>query len=560
MNMNTEGGFSPNPVREIQRVAFKANGYSETDLKRPIVGIVNTYNESLVGHNHYHTLTDYLRRGVYRAGGVTAEFGTISICDGMSPAHSGDFYVLPSRDIIADSVEAVARAHCLDALVLMASCDKIVPGMLIAAARLDIPCIMLIGGPMLSTIEFNGRKADLTSYPEAIGMCQAGKISKEELDDMTEVVCPTCGSCQFYGTANSMCCFSEVIGMTLTGSATIPAVYTDKKRDCVATGEAIVELVKRGISSRRIMTLDAIKNGIMVAMATGASTNLILHTLAIAYELGYDSDEILPLFNRYSDSTPLIARINPNADNDMEDFYKSGGIPRVMQNLASNLNMDVMTATGKTMRENLAEYRFKYPKNERVIRPMGDPFEPTGGLVVLRGNLAPDTAVAKPSGINPALRVFTGPAIVFESEEECTKAIEQDRVKAGDVIVIRYEGPKGGPGAREMGFPLKVLYGKGLLAKVALITDGRFSGTNNGCFVGHISPEAAQGGPLAIVRDGDTITVDTIDKREVRIHLPDEEIAARLTRWSYEPKPLTGLLARYAKLVQSANTGAILKI
>jgi dihydroxy-acid dehydratase len=297
-----------------------------------------------------------------------------------------------------------------------------------------------------------------------------------------------------------------------------------------------------------------------VAEATGASTNLILHTLAIAHEIGLAPDEVLPLFNQYKDATPLVAHVNPNADYDMEDFYKAGGIPRVMQRIAPVLNLDALTVTGKVMGENLANYRFKYPENPDVIRTMEDPFEPTGGLVILRGNLAPDSAVAKPSGIEQENRVFTGPAIVFNSEAECMKGIAADKVKPGNVIVIRYEGPKGGPGAREMGFALKMLRGKGLLSDISVITDGRYSGTNNGCFVGHISPEAAQGGPLAIVRDGDLITVDVVDKREVHLHLSDEEIAARLAEWKYEPKPLTGQLARYAALVQSCNTGAVLEV
>lgn len=554
-----EKAFEPRSFREGQRVVLKANGYSDEDLARPLIGIVNTFNETVPGHNHYHGLTGYLREGIHRAGGAAAEFGTISICDGMSAPHAGEQYVLPSRDLIADSVEAVARAEGLDGLVMIASCDKIVPGLLMAAARLDIPCIMQIGGPMLSAIRFNGRKADLTSYPEALGMRQEGELTQEELDAMTEVVCPTCGSCQFYGTANSMGCFAEAIGMTLTGSAMIPAVYTDRKRDCVATGEAIVELVRRGITARQIITLDSLKNGIAVAQATGASTNLILHTMAIANEIGLAPEQILPLFNEYKDKTPLVAHVNPNADYDMEDFYKAGAIPRVMRHIAPLLHLDAMTVTGRTMGENLDGYRFKYPEDLNVIRPMSDPFEPTGGLVILRGNLAPDTAVAKPSGIASENRVFTGPAVVFDSEAACVKGLSEGRVKPGDVIVIRYEGPKGGPGAREMGFVLKMIKGKGLLSHIAMITDGRYSGTNNGCFVGHVSPEAAQGGPLAIVQDGDIITVDVTEKREVHLHLSDEQIAARLAAWSYTPKKLTGFLARYVSMVQSCNTGAVLK-
>jgi dihydroxy-acid dehydratase len=551
--------FKPQEIRQYQRAVLKSQGYSEDDVTRPLIGIANSYNEGIAGHMHFKTLVDYVRRGIYRAGGVAMEFGVAAVCDGIANGNESMHNVLPTREVIADSIELTARTYSFDGLVIMASCDKIVPAALMAAARLDIPCILLLGGPMLGTIEFNGRKADLTSFAEAMGMMQDGKFTQQQLIDLTEVLCPTCGACQFYGTANTMCALTEAMGMTLTGSALIPAPYLDKFRDSFAVGEKAVELVLKGITARQIMTLDAIKNAIRVAMATGGSTNAVLHLLAIAYDLGMDTKEILPLFNEYNDTTPLIVQVNPNGPLDMEDFYKAGGIPRVMKNLGDLVKLDVMTATGKTMRENLESYRFKYPGDQRILRTLDDPFEDTGGLVLLRGNLAPETAVAKPSGIHPDIRVFTGPAIVFDNEGECAAAIEQGRVKPGHVIVVRYEGAKGGPGMREMFLVLKILKGKELLTKVALITDGRFSGTNNGCFVGHMSPEAAMGGPIVIVRDGDMITVDTADKREINVHLTDEEIAARLAEWKYEPKKLTGALAKYAKLVQSASRGCIME-
>lgn len=552
--------FEAKKCRQTQKVAMKSNGACEEDLGRPFIGIANSYGESIAGHNHFRELVDYLRRGIYRAGGFTSEFGIIAACDAMAAGHSGNDHVLPTREVIADSIELMARAHRFDGLVIMASCDKIVPGALMAAARLNIPCTILLGGTMLTGVSFNGRKADLSSFTEARGLMQLGKISKETYEGLSDTVCPTCGSCQFYGTANTMCCLTEALGMCLPGSGLIPAVYVDKKRDAIATGEAIVNLVKQGITAREIITLDSIKNAIIVAMATGASTNAVLHLLSIAHELGYESEEILPLFNQYNGSTPMLVKVNPAADYDMMDFYHAGGIPRVMEILKDSLNTNVMTISGKTLGDNMKDYIYKFPTDDEIIRPLSNPYDTTGGLVLLKGNLTPDTAVAKPSGIYPEIRKFTGPAIVFNSEAECGDAITEGKVHPGHVVVIRYEGPKGGPGMPEMVVPLKVLKGRGLLTKVALISDGRFSGTNNGCFVGHISPEAAVGGPLAIVENGDIITIDTVDKREINIHLTDEEIAERLAKWKYEPKKLTGYMDRYTKSVKSASTGAILEL
>ena len=553
--------FRCKSFREGQRVALKASGYTDSDIARPLIGIVNTYNEAHPGHCHYASLLPYIRKGINLAGGVAAEFGTISICDAMSAPHRGENYVLPSRDVIADSVEVVVRSEGLDGIIMIASCDKIVPGLLMAAARLDIPCVMVLGGPMLSVnnYQFNGRKPDLTSYPEAFGMRTNGTITKEKFDAITDIICPTCGSCQFMGTANSMCCFAEAVGLALPGSSMIPAVYNTKKHSCEQAGEAVVELVKKNITARQIITIDSIKNGIAVAQATGASTNLVIHAVALAHEIGVPAEQVLPLFNEFKDKTPLVAHVNPNADWDMEDFHKAGGVPRVMKAIERVLNTDCLTVTGKTVKENLESYNFLFPEDPNVIRGWDDALEPTGGLVVMHGNLAPDSCVAKPSGILPKNRIFTGPARVFDGERAYVKALEDDLVKPGDVAVIRYEGPKGGPGAREMGFVLKMMKGKNLMDKVAVITDGRYSGTNNGCFVGHVSPEAAEGGPIAIVRDGDMITIDTVEARAVTLHLSEEEIAARLAEWKYEPKKLSGVIARYVTQVQSLGKGAVLE-
>ncbi len=558
--MSEQNGFTVRSFREGQRVALKASGYTDSDIQRPLIGIVNTYNEAHPGHCHYQSLIPYLRRGVFLAGGVAAEFGTVSICDAMSAPHPGENYVLPSRDVIADSVEVVVRSEGLDGILLLASCDKIVPGLLMAAARLDIPAILVTGGPMLSVsgYEFNGRRPDLTSYPEAFGMRTDDAISEEEFDAITDIICPTCGSCQFYGTANSMCCFAEAVGLSLPGSSMIPAVYSTKKHSFEQAGEAIVGLVRKNITARQIITPRSIRNAIAVAQATGASTNLIIHTLAIAHEIGMDADEVLPLFNEYKDKTPLVAHLNPNAEWDMEDFHKAGGVPRVMESIRRVLDTGCLTVTGASVGENLDSYRYTFPEDKRVVRPWDEAFEPTGGLVILRGNLAPDSAVAKPSGILPKNRIFTGPARVFDGERAYIKALEGDTVKPGDVVVIRYEGPKGGPGAREMGFVLKMMQGKHLMDKVAVITDGRYSGTNNGCFVGHVSPEAAEGGPIAVVRDGDLITIDTEKDRAVTLHISQEELDARLAAFSYTPKPLTGVIARYVSQVQSLGKGAVL--
>jgi dihydroxy-acid dehydratase len=543
------------------KTCYKACGYTDDDLDRPIIGIANSYNEMVSGHMNLRALAEQVKYGVYRAGGTPVEFGVIACCDGITDNHKGAYYVLPSRENIADAVEIQARAHKLDGLVLLASCDKIIPGMLMAAARLDIPCVFLPGGCTLSAPPFGKKiRSDTTSISEGLGKYSNGEISYEELQALTQYCAPTCGSCQFMGTANTMSVLGEALGLGLSGSGLIPAVYNERKRCAFKSGEMAVELVKSDITSRKILTWDAIENAIMVLMAVGGSTNAVIHTCAIAYELGFDPKDVLAAFDKYSTVIPHIAAVDPaSLIYDCEDLYKAGGIPEVMKSIRKYLHTDVMTADMRTLGENLDAFVNHYPANRDLIRTLDDPHSTLGGLAIMRGNLAPDTGVAKPAAIAPEARQFTGKAICFDGEPDCVKAIQEHKIKPGHVIVIRYEGPKGGPGMREMYLPLKLLNGQGLAKTTALITDGRFSGTNNGCFVGHISPEAASGGPIALVRDGDEITVDVINKR-LDLHVSDQELERRRAQWHYEPKTdVTGYLARYAKLVSSASEGAVLK-
>ncbi len=543
------------------KTCYKACGYTDDDLDRPIIGIANSYNEMVSGHMNLRALAEQVKYGVYRAGGTPVEFGVIACCDGITDNHKGAYYVLPSRENIADAVEIQARAHKLDGLVLLASCDKIIPGMLMAAARLDIPCVFLPGGCTLSAPPFGKKiRSDTTSISEGLGKYSNGEISYEELQALTQYCAPTCGSCQFMGTANTMSVLGEALGLGISGSGLIPAVYNERRRCAFKSGEMAVELVKNDVTSRKILTWNAIENAIMVLMAVGGSTNAVIHTCAIAYELGFDPKDVLAAFDKYSTVIPHIAAVDPaSLIYDCEDLYKAGGIPEVMKSIRKYLHTDVMTADMRTLGENLDAFVNHYPANRDLIRTLDDPHSTLGGLAIMRGNLAPDTGVAKPAAIAPEARQFTGKAICFDGEPNCVKAIQEHKIKPGHVIVIRYEGPKGGPGMREMYLPLKLLNGQGLAKTTALITDGRFSGTNNGCFVGHISPEAASGGPIALVRDGDEITVDVINKR-LDVHVSDEELERRRREWRYEPKTdVTGYLARYAKLVSSASEGAVLK-
>lgn len=541
------------------RSLFKSMGYTDGELNdKPIIGIANTWNTLVPGHFNLDKVGEYVKRGIYAAGGTPVEFGTIAACDGIAQGHVGMNYILPSREIICNSVEIMVQAHRLDGIVLLASCDKIVPGMLMAAARLNIPAIVCVGGPMLGGIEFDGRKSDLTSIDEARGMVATGKLSKCEYTSLENTACPGCGSCSFLGTANTMCCISEALGMSLPGGALIPAPYAARLRHSFESGRAIVELTRKGISARQILTREAIRNGIKVTMAICGSTNAVLHLSAIAYEaeLGLN---VVEEFEKLSKTTPQIAKVNPAAKWDMEAFHRAGGIPRVEQRLGDLLDTSVLTVTGKTMKENLDGYIYEYPENPEIIKTVQEPFSRTGGVAVLHGNLCPNTAVTKPGAIDPSLHRFIGKAKCFNSEEEAEEAILSGKIVAGDVVVIRYEGPKGGPGMREMFKAMKYMYGMGLSKSAALITDGRFSGTNNGCFVGHISPEAAEGGPLAIVHDGDEILIDVIEGK-LELHVTDEEIAERYQTLAHPKKKIpNGYLRLYAKVATSADKGAVIE-
>jgi dihydroxy-acid dehydratase len=541
------------------RCKMKALGMSDEELEGPIIGIANSWSEIVPGHFNLRKVAEEVKKGIYRAGGTAVEFGVIAVCDGIANGHDGAHYVLPSRELIVNDVETMVEAHRLDGIVLLGSCDKIVPGMLMAAARLKIPAIFLGGGPMLGGAVFDGKRSDTTSMAEAMGMLKINKITEDTYCNLENVCGPTCGSCAFLGTANTMCCMGEALGLSLPGAALVPAVYSERLRLAKQTGMAIVNMVRKGITSDKIITMQSLQNAIRVLMATGGSTNGVLHLTAIAHEAGIDAETMMAQYELLSKSTPHIAKVNPAAKYDMEDFYKAGGIPKVMQEIQSLLNEDCLTVTGRTVKENLDSYEYQYEFNPDIIRSIEHPFNFGKGLAILRGNLAPDTCVTKPAAIDPALMTFTGTAKVFDSEEQADAAILDGQIHDGDVVVIRYEGPKGGPGIREMYRAMKYLYGMGLAKTTALITDGRFSGTNNGCFVGHISPEAADGGPLAAVHDGDSITID-IPHNTLTLHVSDEEIQQRLVGWKRpKPKFTKGWLGVYSKLASSAAQGAIIK-
>ncbi|MGA2962853.1 MAG: dihydroxy-acid dehydratase [Candidatus Korobacteraceae bacterium] len=544
----------------FNRSVFKSLGYSNDDLDKPIIGIANAWNELVPGHANLRQVAEWVRKGIYKAGGAVAEFGVIGACDGTAQGNVGMHFILPSRDLIANDIEVMVEAHQLDAIVLLGSCDKIVPGMLMAAARLDIPAIFLPGGPMLGGVVFDNRKSDLTTMSEALGMLKNNTISEETYEGLEDLCGPTCGSCAFLGTANTMCCLAEALGISLPGSALIPAVYAERLRIGEETGKAIVNLAKNGVKAKDIITLESLRNAVRVLMAIGGSTNAILHLTAVAAEIGIAAEEMMNVYDCTSETTPQVAKVNPASKYDMEDFYKAGGIPQVMQEIKSLLHLECRTVSGATVGENLERFRGQFPVNREVIKTMSEPFNALKGLAILKGNLAPDTAVTKPAAIDPSMWKFTGTARVFDSEELAEAAILAGKIKEGDVVVIRYEGPKGGPGMREMYKAMKYIYGMGLAKKTALITDGRFSGTNNGCFVGHISPEAAEGGPLAIVADGDTITID-IPGKTLQLQVSEEEIATRLKTWKRpEPKFTKGYLGLYTKLASSAASGAILRM
>ena len=541
--------------RAPHRSLLKAMGYTDDEIARPIIGVANSANEIVPGHIHLNEIAEAVKAGVRSAGGTPMEFSTIGVCDGLAMGHPGMKYSLCSRELIADSVEIMATAHPFDALVLVPNCDKIVPGMLMAALRLNIPAILISGGPMLAG-SFQGKALDLISVFEGVGSFSSGKMTEEKLKFLEDNACPGYGSCSGMFTANSMNCLSEALGLALPGNGTIPAVMAERKRLAKYAGVRIMHLYQRNIRPRDIAVLAAFKNAIRVEMALGASTNTVLHLPAIAHEAKVLLD--LDLFNQLSKSTPNLCRLSPAGTSHLEDLHRAGGIPAVMSELAREdlLNLKVMTVTGKSVRENI--FNSKVLDNE-VIRPIEKPYSAEGGLAILKGNLAPEGAVVKQSAVAPEMLKHTGAARVFESEEEAMAAILKKKVRKGDVLVIRYEGPKGGPGMREMLSPTSAIVGIGLDKEVALLTDGRFSGGTRGAAIGHISPEAAEGGPIAIVHNGDIIEID-IPKKELNLKLTPEEIKKRLSLWKApQPKVKEGYLYHYSKNVLSASTGAILK-
>lgn len=543
---------------QYYRATYKSMGFTTEDLKRPIIGIANAWSECVPGHYNLRQVAQRVKDGIYRAGGTPIEFGVIGGCDGMGQGHDGMHFIMPSRELIANSIESMAQINLFDGLVLLGSCDKIVPGMLMAAARLDIPCIFLPGGPMEGGVEFDGRQADQTSSTEAYGMLSAGKITEEEYVSLENTACPGCGSCSYLGTANTMCALAEAMGMTLPDGGTAPATSAIRMMKAEETGVKIMELVEKNITARQIITDSSIRNAIKACLAMSGSTNAVMHLTAIAYEaeLGI---KVLDEFDTLSDTTPQLAKMNPSCKYSIVDFYRDGGVPRLMENLQSMLETDVMTVTAHTMAENIRDHKYLYPATGLVNHTLDDPFGYTGGVAVLRGNLAPDTGITKPGAFDKSLHHFKGEAICFDSEEAAEEAILAGKVHDGHVVVIRYEGPKGGPGMREMFKAMKYMYGVGLSKSAALITDGRFSGTNNGCFVGHISPEAAEGGPLAIVHDGDEILID-VDEGVLELHVSDEEIAERYKTLKLPKKNIpNGYLRLYAKVAASADEGAIIK-
>lgn len=540
-------------TRAAHRSLFYAMGYTAEDLQKPLIGIVNAFNEIIPGHIHLREIAAAVKLGVAAAGGTPVEFPAIGICDGIAMGHDGMKYPLPSRELIADSIEAMAVAHAFDALVMIPNCDKIVPGMLMAAARLNIPTVVVSGGPMLAG-RYQGRDVSVSTMFEAAGLFEAGKITAAELDAMEHAACPGCGSCAGMFTANTMNCMTEALGLGLPGNGTIPAAYFGARRALAKrAGAVVMDLLAQDIKPRDILTRQAFENAIAVDMGLGGSTNTVLHLPAIAYETGVEIP--LSMFDAISAKTPYITKMSPGGTHHVQDLHEAGGIPAVMAELAKRgvIHTDVLTVTG-TVADRLAG---AYVARRDVIHSVAEPYRPTGGIAILHGNLAPDGAVVKESAVAEDMLVFTGTARVFDAEERAIDAIIGHKVHDGDIVVIRYEGPKGGPGMREMLNPTAVITGMGL--KVGLLTDGRFSGASRGACVGHISPEAMEGGPIGLLADGDVITID-IPGRQLNVRLSDEELAARRARWvKPAPKVTTGYLARYAKLVTSANTGAVLK-
>ena len=544
--------------RAPHRSLFKAMGYTDMELKRPVIGIANSANQIIPGHINLNRISEAVKAGIYMSGGLPVEFGTIGVCDGIAMNHTGMKYSLASRELIADSIEVMAVAHAFDAMVMIPNCDKIVPGMLMAAARLNLPTIVISGGPMLAgdnPLKGASDKIDLVTVFEAVGAVKSGQMSEEDLTSIENAACPTCGSCAGMFTANSMNCLTEVIGMGLPGNGTIPAVMSQRIRLAKEAGFKITDLLEKQITPRRIMTKEAFENALVVDMALGCSTNTVLHLPAIAKEAGIDID--LNIINEISKKTPHICSLSPGGTHHIQDLDSAGGISAVIKELSriDLINKECLTVTGKSIGDNSKASNIK---DSSIIKSVETPYHKEGGLAVLFGNLAPDGAVVKQSAVLPEMLRHKGPARVFDSEEDASAAIMEKKINKGDVIIIRYEGPKGGPGMREMLTPTSAIAGMHLDAHVALITDGRFSGGRKGASIGHVSPEAMEGGPIAIIREDDIISID-IPEKKLSLKISNDEIKNRLAKWSPpEPKIKHGYMARYSRMVSSANKGAVL--
>ncbi len=541
--------------RAPHRSLFKAMGYTDEEISRPLIGIANSKSEIIPGHTHLDKITEAVKAGIRMAGGTPVEFGAIGVCDGIAMGHVGMKYSLATRELIADSCEAMGLAHSFDGMVFIPNCDKIVPGMLMAAARINVPSVVISGGPMLS-IKRGGKFLDLNSVFEAVGAYKAGKMSEEDVLDCENYACPSCGSCSGMFTANSMNCLTEVLGLGLPGNGTIPAVYAERLRLAKYAGMKVMEMVEKNIRPSDILTEKAFENALTVDMALGCSTNSILHLPAIANEAGVEIN--LDIVNEISSKVPNLCKLAPAGHHHIQDLYAAGGVQAVMKELSKKnlLHLDLMTVTGKTIRENIEKAEVL---DYDVIKSVDNPYSETGGIAVLRGNLAPDGAVVKRAAVAEEMLVHKGPARVFDSEDDAIKAIYEGKINKGDVVIIRYEGPKGGPGMREMLGPTSAIAGMGLDKDVALITDGRFSGATRGASIGHVSPEAMEGGPIAVVREGDIIHID-INEGKLNVEISDAELQERMKEWKApEPKITKGYLGRYARLVTSASTGAVLK-
>ena len=538
------------------RSLFNALGMTEEEMRKPLVGIVSSYNEIVPGHMNLDKIVDAVKLGVAMAGGTPVVFPAIAVCDGIAMGHIGMKYSLVTRDLIADSTECMALAHQFDALVMVPNCDKNVPGLLMAAARINVPTVFVSGGPMLAG-HVKGHKTSLSSMFEAVGAYAAGNMSEEDVKEFENKACPTCGSCSGMYTANSMNCLTEVLGMGLKGNGTIPAVYSERIKLAKHAGMKVMEMYEKNIRPRDIITKEAFMNALTMDMALGCSTNSMLHLPAIAHEAGVELN--VDIANEISARTPNLCHLAPAGPTYIEDLNEAGGIYAVMKEISKKglLNLDCMTVTGRTVGENIKDC---VNRNPEVIRPVENPYSQTGGIAILKGNLAPDSAVVKRSAVAPEMLKHEGPARVFDCEEDAIDAIKNGRIVAGDVVVIRYEGPKGGPGMREMLNPTSAIAGMGLGSTVALITDGRFSGASRGASIGHASPEAAVGGPIALVEEGDIISID-IDNHELNVLVSDQEMEARKAKWQPRtPQVTTGYLARYASLVTSADRGAVLQV